>query len=179
MGNAGAHLASREGENSQIPLLPRTRAIALAGGDIPQCLTSIFDPLLVPLQYIYRLILSPRDLLLLPAARPPAVPMLDEEMRGADLAFRLGFAIVWRIDGEGLGVVCGHVGLDEGWVCAGGGLPAGFLGGGVEVVGEILGVGVADFPAGREAGFGRYGGGLVRREWDVCSFCLERSVAVW
>ena len=48
----------------------------------------------------------------------------------------------------------------EGHVCfyffgigAGGGFPAGFFGGGVEVVGEVFRVGVADFPGGGEAGF--------------------------
>lgn len=47
----------------------------------------------------------------------------------------------------------GHVGFDFFGVGAGGGFPAGFFGEGVEVVGEIFGVGVADFPLVGEAGF--------------------------
>ncbi len=54
-------------------------------------------------------------------------------------------------------VVEGHVGFYLFGVRAGRGFPAGFLGGGVEVVGEVFGVGVADFPLGGEAGVG---GGL-------------------
>lgn len=58
----------------------------------------------------------------------------------------------------GGGVVRRHVGFEEGGVGAGGGFPAGFLVGGVEVVGQVLGVGVAHFPGGGESG--GHGGGL-------------------
>ena len=43
-------------------------------------------------------------------------------------------------------------------VGARGWFPAGFFGGGVEVVGEVFGIGVPDFPLGGETGVG--GGGL-------------------
>lgn len=56
-------------------------------------------------------------------------------------------------------VVEGHVCFYFVRVGAGGRLPAGFFGGGVEVVGEVFGVGVADFPLGGEAGVGVGGGG--------------------
>lgn len=79
-------------------------------------------------------------------------------MRGADLAV---FADGRRVGGgAAAAVVLRHVGFYLVRVCAGGGLPAGFLGGGVEVVGEVFGVGVADFPLGGEAGVGGGGGGL-------------------
>ncbi len=54
-------------------------------------------------------------------------------------------------------VVEGHVGFYLFGVRAGRWFPAGFFGGGVEVVGEVFGIGVADFPLGGEAGVG---GGL-------------------
>jgi len=44
-------------------------------------------------------------------------------------------------------VVLGHVGLELLGVSTRRGLPAGFFGGAVEIVGEIFGVGVADFPS--------------------------------
>ena len=50
-------------------------------------------------------------------------------------------------------MVCGHVCLYFLGVCAWRGFPARFLGAGVEVVGEVFRVGVADFPLGWEAGF--------------------------
>ncbi len=50
------------------------------------------------------------------------------------------------------GVVQGHVGFYFFGIGAGGGFPAGFFGGGVEVVREVFGVGVADFPGWGEAG---------------------------
>lgn len=50
-------------------------------------------------------------------------------------------------------VVLGHVRLKHLGVGAGGGLPARLLLRGIEVVGEVLGVAVADFPAGGETCF--------------------------
>ncbi len=81
--------------------------------------------------------------------------MLDEQVGRSDLAVP-GGARGGRVGGRA--VVQGHVCFDLVGVSAGGRLPAGFLGGGVEVVGEVFGVGVPDFPLGGEAGVG--GGGL-------------------
>lgn len=58
----------------------------------------------------------------------------------------------------------GHVGFEGFGVGARGGLPAGFFAAGVEVVGEVFGVGVADFPRGGEAG-GGLAGRAVRMGW--------------
>ena len=52
-------------------------------------------------------------------------------------------------------MVDGHVGFYFLGVGAGGWFPAGFFGAGVEVVGEVFGVGMADFPLGGETGFVR------------------------
>ena len=85
-------------------------------------------------------------------------------MRGADLAVFVDGGGGRRVrGGAAAAVVLRHVGFYLVRVCAGGGLPAGFLGGGVEVVGEVFGVGVADFPLGGEAGVGG-GGGLG--DWE-------------
>ena len=85
-------------------------------------------------------------------------------MRGADLAVFADGGGERRVGGgAAAAVVLRHVGFYLVRVCAGGGLPAGFLGGGVEVVGEVFGVGVADFPLGGEAGVGG-GGGLG--DWE-------------
>lgn len=84
-----------------------------------------------------------------PAARSSAIAVLDQQVGGANLA--LGDAR----DGTGSGtgtVVLGHVVLQLLRVGAGGGLPAGNLVDRVEVVWEVLGVGVTDFPVGRQAG---------------------------
>lgn len=79
-------------------------------------------------------------------------------MRGPDLPVLLGGAGSGRRVGGGA-VVEGHVGFDFVRVGAGGRLPAGLLGGGVEVVGQVFGVGVPDFPLGGETGVGGGGGG--------------------
>lgn len=54
-------------------------------------------------------------------------------------------------------VMKGHVCFYLIGVRAGRWFPAGFFGGGVEVVGQVFGVGVPDFPLGGESGVG---GGL-------------------
>ena len=86
--------------------------------------------------------------------------MLDEQMRRSDLPV-LGGAGGGRVGGGA--VVQGHVGLYLVRVGAGRGFPAGFLGGGIEVVGQVLGVGVPDLPLGGETGVGggRLGGERV------------------
>lgn len=75
-------------------------------------------------------------------------------MRGSDLAVLGGAG--GRVRGRA--VVQRHVGFDLVRVRARGRLPAGLLGAGVEVVGEVFGVGVADFPLEGQAGVA--GGGL-------------------
>lgn len=63
----------------------------------------------------------------------------------------------------GCGVVQGHVCFYFFGIGAGGRFPAGFFGRRVEVVGEVFGVGVADFPGWGQAGFlgGLEGEGVV------------------
>ena len=72
-------------------------------------------------------------------------------MRRADFPFVLRAAA-----GDGMGgcgVVQGHVCFYFFGVGAGGRFPAGFFCRWVEVVGEVFGVGVADFPGWGQAGF--------------------------
>ena len=72
-------------------------------------------------------------------------------MRRADFSLVLRAAAGDRMGG--CGVVQGHVCFYFFGIGAGGRFPAGFLGGRVEVVGEVFGVGVADFPGRGQAGF--------------------------
>lgn len=75
--------------------------------------------------------------------------MLDEKVGGANLALgdtRNGARTGARA------VVGSHVVLELLGIGACGGLPSRDLVGGVEVVGEVLGVGVAHFPSGRKTG---------------------------
>ena len=90
-------------------------------------------------------------------------------MRRADFSFVLRAAARDGVVG-GCGVVEGHVCFYFFGIGAGGGFPAGFFGGGVEVVGEVFGVGVADFPGGGEAGFlgGLSGEGMLVKVEERC-----------
>lgn len=75
--------------------------------------------------------------------------MLDEQMSSTDLT--LGHAGDGAVAGSGA-VVGGHVVLELLAVGAGGRLPAGDLVDRVEVVGKVLGVGVANLPVRRKTG---------------------------
>ena len=55
-------------------------------------------------------------------------------------------------------MVLGHVGFELFGVGARGRLPSGLFGGAVEIVREVFGVGVADFPGGGKAGVRLEGG---------------------
>jgi hypothetical protein len=84
-----------------------------------------------------------------PAAGSSAVAMLDQKMGSADLA--LGNTRDGARTRTGA-VVGGHVVLELLSVCTGRGLPSRELLGRVEVVGEVLGVGVSDLPTRRKTG---------------------------
>lgn len=77
--------------------------------------------------------------------------MLHQQMGRSDFPI-FGRARSGRVGGGT--VVEGHVGLDLVGVRARGRFPAGLFGGGVEVVGEVFGVGVPDLPLGGETGVG-------------------------
>lgn len=82
-------------------------------------------------------------------------------MRGSDLSV----GGIGDFAGTGANaVVGGHVDLELLRVGARGGLPAGVLLVGVEVVGEVLGVGVSNLPAGGKASVGLCNGLLVNGE---------------
>ena len=68
-------------------------------------------------------------------------------MRDADFAFLLTLAVRSQAGGA---VVGAHVVLEGLAVGAGGRLPSALLGRGIEIIREILGVGVSDLPAARK-----------------------------
>lgn len=73
--------------------------------------------------------------------------MLDEQMRGADLAFLLTLAVGSQTGGA---VVGAHVVFERLAVGTGRRLPSALLGRGIEIVRKVLGVGVSDLPAARK-----------------------------
>lgn len=106
---------------------------------------------------------------LAPAAGSAAVTVLDKQVGSAD--FALGNAG----DGAGTGagaMMGGHVMLELVGVGAGRGLPSRDLFSVVEVVGEVLGVGVADFPVGGEPGFS-LGDARVSEAAEACEGAVE------
>jgi hypothetical protein len=97
-----------------------------------------------------RFLLRSGNLRLPPAAWPPTVSMLNQEVTATDPALALACAI--RPPGGGAVVVC-HVDLQQLGVRAGGGFPPGLLGRRIEVVRKVLGVRMANLPSCRKTGF--------------------------
>lgn len=97
--------------------------------------------------------------------------MFDQEMGGADLALSCGTRAVDAGSGGGSGgaVVSGHVEFQFVRVGILGRFPARFMRLLVEVVGQVLGVGVPDFPVGREASVS------LGWEWLVERTCYPAS----
>lgn len=99
------------------------------------------------LQDLNGLFLAAGDLGLAPAARATAVAVLDQQVAATDLALTLARGL-WASCGS---MVLRHVQFQFLSVGVGRRFPARFFGGGVEVVGEVLGVGVANLPASRKS----------------------------
>jgi hypothetical protein len=150
--------------HSQIAPLPRTATITLTNRQIPQRHLPRPDTRLVRQHNLNSLLLCPRNLRLTPATRPPAILVLDQQMRGPDFALVPERRRIGRRARGARGVVGRHVGFQKAGVCAGGGLPARLLCQGVEVVGQVFGLGVAHLPGRWQAGFGRCIAGLERRD---------------
>lgn len=70
-------------------------------------------------------------------------------------------------------MVHGHVCFYLFGVGAGRRFPAGFLGRDIEIIGEIFGIGVADFPLVGEAGF------VGRLEWEVLAEHAATETGQW
>jgi hypothetical protein len=138
-------------EIAQVAVLARATAVRLGHGQLAELDLAALDARLVVLDDAARLVLGARDLGLAPAHGPARLAVLDEQVRGADLA--LGHA---DDAGGGVGpaaaVVFGHVELELVGVGLGGRLPSGLALLDVEVVGQVLGVGVPDFPVLGQAG---------------------------
>jgi hypothetical protein len=132
----------------KIPPLAGAAAVALGHGQLTQGSLAALDAGLVLLDNDHGVILAAGNLALAPRGGPPAVAVLHQEVGGADLAIGL-------LDGgTGVGrrVVCGHELLELLRVGAGRRLPARDFLLAVEVVGQVLGVAVAHFPARGESG---------------------------
>jgi hypothetical protein len=132
--------------NLQISPLPRRATITLRHSEITQARLATLDARFMPSQNLERLTLRPGDIRLAPRRRSPGVLVLDEQMGAADFALEAllrGGAVGAHI----LRMVLAHVVLQGFAVGLGRRLPAGFLAAGVEVVGQVLAVGVPDFPA--------------------------------
>lgn len=95
---------------------------------------------------------------LAPRTGPPALVVLDQQMRTPDLALWLLLLLLLLLLTRRR-VVLGHVDLELVDVGARGRLPARGLGGAVKVVGQVLGLRVADFPVFGETGFDGLEGG--------------------
>ena len=114
-------------QSSQISSFFRTVAVTLRRRQVPQPDLPILNPLLEPLQNLSRLFFTSGDILILPTAWPPALPMLHQQMRRTDLARR-------RLGGEGLSNVFAQFFC----VRAGRRLPFRLLGRCIEKIGKIL-----------------------------------------
>lgn len=97
----------------------------------------------------HSIVLGAGDLGLAPTRGAARVLVLDEQMRGADLALLLALAVGSQTSRA---VVGAHVMLQSLAVGAGRRLPSALLGRGVEIVGKVLGVGVSNLPAAGKTG---------------------------
>lgn len=150
-------------EVTQVAPLTGAAAVGLGQGELAKGGLTRLDLLLVGLDDVQGVLLAAGDLCLSPAGRTTTAFVLDEQMGSADLALGGG-------DGLGSGakagaVVGSHVVLQLVRVGPCRRLPAGDLFGGIEIVGEVLGVGVSYFPAVGETG--------VSLENCFCQLSLE------
>lgn len=97
------------------------------------------------LENIDGLFLGSGDLSFAPAAGASAALVLYKQMAAADLAL----ALPSRIGVSRRSMMLSHVDLQLLGIGIGGGFPTRFLGGGVEVIWEVLRVRMTNFPAGR------------------------------
>lgn len=97
----------------------------------------------------HSIVLGASDLGLAPTRGTARVFVLDEQMRGADLAFLLALAVGSQTSRA---VVGAHVMLQSLAIGTGRRLPSALFGRGVEIVGKVLGVGVSNLPAAGKTG---------------------------
>lgn len=135
--------------DSQIASLSGAAAITLGGSQVTKTGCAASDSGFMAEDDGHSLILGASDLSLAPTRGTARVFVLDEQVRGADLAFLLALAVGSQTSRA---VVGAHVMLQRLAVGAGGGLPSALLGRGVEIVGKVLGVGVSNLPAAGKTG---------------------------
>lgn len=153
---------------SQVAPLARAAAVALGQGELAEADVAALDAGLVGLDDVAGVVLGAGDFALAPRGRAARVPVLDQQVGGADLVGRLGHGGARR----GRAVVYGHVFLELLRVRVGRRLPARDLLGGVEVIGEVLGVAVAHLPARGESRLVLFSGG---RKWPVSPCCARKK----
>lgn len=161
--NNATHLAGLEGKRgvlelllhvtaakvAQIAALSRRGAVGLSRSKVAQRRGAGLDLCFVGLDDLHGLFFGAGDVGLAPRAGAAGVAVLDEQMGGADL-------VLWDAGDSTVAgasaVVGGHVVLEFLAVGSGGRFPTRDLFLGVEVVGQVLGVGVTNLPVGGETG---------------------------
>lgn len=135
------HIATSK--EAQVTTLAGRGAVRLVEGQFAERDGAGLDLLLVAFDDGHGLVLGTRNFRLSPAAGTPAPRVFDQQMGGANLA--LGRARSGTL-------MSSHILLELVGVGPRGRLPAGDCLDRVEVVRQILGVGVANLPVGRETG---------------------------
>lgn len=130
-------------ENEQVTLLACTATVGLGHGKVSESDLARLDATLVTLKNLNSLLLRAGDLSLAPAAGSSAVAVLNEQVAAADLAL----ALSGDLGASSRGVMLSHVKRQFFGISLGRRLPARLFCGRVEVVGEVLRVRMADFPA--------------------------------
>ena len=141
-----------EQDDLQIPSLPSATAIAFchcqiakASAPIPYCIFVCHDG-------IPSLFLAPCNVRLPPAGWSSTISVLHQQVCGSNLAFvgaicTIGGCSVRRRSDAGRTMVLAHVELELFRISTRGRFPSRFLGLRMEIIGEVLGVGVTDLPS--------------------------------
>ena len=138
-----------EQRDIQITPLPGAAAITLGGSQVAKAGCAASDPGFMAEDDGHSIVLGASDLGLTPTRGTARVSVLDEQMRCANLSLLLSLAVGSQ---TGRAVVGAHVMLEGLAVGAGRRLPSALLGRRVEIVGEVLGVGVSNLPAAGKTG---------------------------
>lgn len=158
----------------QVTSLSRAATVALSSSQVAKTGCAASDSGLMAEDDGHSIVLGASDLGLTPTRGTARVFVLDEQMRGADLAFLLALAVGSQ---TGRAVVGAHVMLQSLAIGTGRRLPSALLGRGVEIVGKVLGVGVSNLPAAGKTGSlkraGRVRGKRVSRSGATTSGGLD------
>ena len=132
--------------HSQVTTFPGGAAVTLRHRQFAQTRGAARDLALVSLNNSHRIVLGTRNVCLAPGRRSSRVAVLHQQMSTPDLAVKILLGC-HTITFERAGVVHGHVMLERVAVGVRRWLPSRLLCLGVEVVRQVLAVGVPDLPA--------------------------------